>query len=69
MTCSLGCTSRDCTLGDNGALYKTPELKIALAMQMLVMHREENHHQQQRPVQVVESNSQNRNAEIVSRLT
>ena len=44
-TCSLECTSRDCTLGDNGGRWKTPELESGLAMQMLVMHREDNHQQ------------------------
>ena len=39
-TCSL-----ECTLGDNGARYKTPELEGGLVMQMLVMHREDNHQQ------------------------
>ena len=53
-TCSLECTSRECTLGDDGGRWKTPELVSSLAMQMLVMHREDNH-QQPRPAQVVES--------------
>ena len=67
-TCSLECTSRDCTLGDNGTRYRTPELESGLAMQMLVMHREDNH-QQPRPVQSVEAASKKNKAEKVSRPT
>ena len=54
--------------GEDGARYKTPELESGLAMQILVMHREDNH-QQPRLAQVVESNSQNRKAEKVNRPT
>ena len=68
MTCSLECTGCDCTMGDNGGRWKTPELESSLAMQMLVMH-DNNNHQQPRPVQMVESNIQNRRAEKVSRPT
>ena len=67
-THSLECTSAECTLGENGARYRTPELEISLAMQMLVMHREDNH-RQPRPAQVVETNSQKSKAEKVSRPT
>ena len=67
-TCSLECTSRDCTLGDNGTRYKTPELESGLAMQMLVMHREDNH-QQPRPVQSMETAGKKNKAEKVSRPT
>ena len=49
VTCSLECPSPDCTLGTDGARYKTPELDAALAMQLLTMHDERNHKQ---PVQV-----------------
>ena len=64
----MECTSRECTLGDDGGRWRTPELESSLAMQMLVMHREDNH-QQPQPAQVVESSSQNRKAEKVSRPT
>ena len=64
-THSLECTNPECTLGEDGARYKTPEYPLEFAMQMLRMHREDNH----RPVQVVESSSQNRKAEKVSRPT
>ena len=67
-THSLECTSPECTLGVGGARYKTPAYPLEYAMQMLVMHREDNH-QQRQPVQVVESNGQNRKAEKVSRPT
>ena len=67
-TYSLECTSRDCTLGDNGGRYKTPELEIGLAMQMLVMNREDNH-QQPRPALVLETTRQKSKAEKVSRPT
>ena len=67
-TCSLECTDPNCTLGDNGAKYKTPEFPLEFAMQMLVMHNT-NNHQQPRTAQVVESSSQNRKAEKVSRPT
>ena len=69
-TCSLECTSRDCTLGDNGGRWKTPELEGSLAMQMLVMHREDNH-QQPLPVQGqgVEIAGKKNKAEKVSRST
>ena len=67
-TCSLECTDPNCTLGDNGAKYKTPEFPLEFAMQMLVMHNT-NNHQQPRPAQVVESQSQNRKAEKVNRPT
>ena len=40
LTCSLECPTPDCTLGTDGARYKTPELEAALAMQMLVMHKD-----------------------------
>ena len=67
-TCSLECTSPDCTLGDNGGRWKTPELESSLAMQMLVMHREDNH-QQPLPVQGVETAGKKNKAEKVSRPT
>ena len=68
LTCSLECPSPDCALGTNGARYKTPELDAALAMQILMMHDERNHKQQQ-PVQAVESGNQRRRAEKVNRPT
>ena len=68
VTCSLECQSPDCTLGTNGARYTTPELDAALAMQMLTMHDERNHKQQQ-PVQAVEAGNQRRRAEKVNRPT
>ena len=70
LTHSLECTSPECTLGDGGARYKnkTPEYPLEFTMQMLQMHREDNHHHP-RPAQVVESASQNRKAEKVSRPT
>ena len=60
--------SAECTLGEDGARYRTPELEIGLAMQMLVMNREDNH-QQPRPAQVVETTRQKSKAEKVSRPT
>ena len=45
--CSLECTNPNCTLGDNGAKYKTPEYPLEYAMQLLVMHNE--YHKQQVP--------------------
>ena len=66
LACSLECPSPDCTLGTDGARYKTPELEAALAMQMLVMHKDLNHTQ---PVQTVEAGNQKRRAEKVSRPT
>ena len=68
VTCSLECPSPDCTLGTNGARYKTPELDAALAMQLLTMHDERNHKQQQ-PVQGVETAGKKNKAEKVSRPT
>ena len=65
-TCSLECPSPSCTLGDNGARYKTPELEASLAMQMLVMHDRLSHNQ---PVQTVEAGTQKRRAEKVNRPT
>ena len=67
MSLSLECTSPNCTLGDNGARYRTPELEGSLAMQLLLMHNENNHKQQ--PVQTMEAGSQKRRAEKVSRPT
>ena len=66
-TVSLECTSPECTVGDGGTRYKTPAYPLEYAMQMLVMH-DNNNHRQPRPAQVVES-SQNRKAEKVSRPT
>ena len=63
-TCSLECPSPNCTLGDNGARYKTPELEGGIAMQMLVMHKELNHNQ---PVQMVEAGTLKHKAEKVCR--
>ena len=63
-TCSLECTSPECTLGEGGARYRTPELEMEVAMQLLVMHREDNHKQPQ-PAQV--TNTQKHKAEKVSR--
>ena len=63
-TCSLECPSPNCTLGVNGARYKTPELEGGIAMQMLVMHKELNHNQ---PVQMVEAGTLKHKAEKVSR--
>ena len=68
MTCSLECTSRECTMGDSGGLWRTPELESGLAMQMLVLHMDYNH-QKPQPAQMVESGGQNRKAEKVSRPT
>ena len=51
-TCSLECPSPNCTLGEDGARFKTPELDAALAMQLLMLHDERNHKQ---PVQMVEA--------------
>ena len=65
-TCSLECPSPDCTLGTDGARYKTPELEAGLAMQMLVMHKDLNHTQL---VQTVEAGNQKRRAEKVNRPT
>ena len=47
LTHSLECTSPECTLGDGGARYKnkTPEYPLEFTMQMLQMHREDNHQQ------------------------
>ena len=67
MSLSLECTSPNCTLGDNGARYRTPELEGSLAMQLLLMHNENNHKQQ--PVQTMEAGSQKRRAEKVCRPT
>ena len=66
--CSLECTSRECTLGDDGGRWRTPELESSLAMQMLVMHREDNH-RQPLPVQDVGTASKKNKAEKVSRPT
>ena len=60
---SLECPSQSCTLGDNGARYKTPELESGLAVQMLLMHND-NHKQ---PTRVGEFTIQNRKVETVSR--
>ena len=65
-TCSLECPSPNCTLGKDGARFKTPELDAALAMQLLMLHDERNHKQ---PVQMVEAGNQKRRAEKVSRPT
>ena len=54
-THSLECMSPDCTLGDNGTRYKTPEYPLEFDMQMLVKHREDNHKQ---PTQLVKTGSQ-----------
>ena len=58
-TCSLECPSPNCTLGEDGARFKTPELDAALAMQLLMLHDERNHKQ---PVQMVEAGNQKRSA-------
>ena len=42
---TLECTHPDCTLGNDGAKYKTPEMEMEFAMQLLVMHRQDNHRQ------------------------
>ena len=65
-THSVECTSAECTLGENGARYRTPEYPLEYAMQMLMMHTETNHKHPQ-PAQVVET--QTRKAEKVSRPT
>ena len=44
-TAVLECTNPECTLGDGGARYKTPVLEMQYAMQMLVMHRQDNYQQ------------------------
>ena len=50
-THSLECTSAQCTLGENGAKWRTPEYPLEYAMQMLLMHTETNHkHPQQAQV-------------------
>ena len=64
-TCSLECENPDCSLGKNGARWKSPEMEASLAMQLLVVHIENNHKQQ--PVQVVETKKSK--AEKVSRPT
>ena len=66
MSLSLECTSPNCTLGDNGARYRTPELEGSLAMQLLLMHNENNHKQ---TVQTGEASTQKRRAEKVCRPT
>ena len=65
--CSLECESPDCSLGNNGARWKSPELEAGLAMQLLMLHTEKNH--KEHPVQTVEAGSQKRRAEKVSRPT
>ena len=62
----LECTSPNCTLGDDGARYKTPDLEGSLAMQLLLMHNENNHKQ---TVQTVEASTQKQRAEKVCRPT
>ena len=63
--CSLECTNPTCTLGDNGAKYKTPEYPLEYAMQLLVMHNE-NHKQ---PVTTGEASTKKCRAEKVCRPT
>ena len=65
-THSLECTSAECTLGENGARYRTPEYPLEYAMQMLMMHTETNHKHPQ-PAQVVNATTQKHKAEKVSR--
>ena len=64
---TLECTHADCALGDEGAKYKTPELELEYAMQMLLMHRQDNH-QQGAPV-VAGAGVRKSKAEKVSRPT
>ena len=59
-TYSLECPSPNCTLGEDGARFKTPELDAALAMQFLMLHDERNHRQ---PEQMVEAGNQKCRAE------
>ena len=42
---TLECTPPGCTLGNDGAKYKTPEMEMEFAMQLLVMHQANNHQQ------------------------
>ena len=64
---TLECTHADCALGDEGAKYKTPALELEYAMQMLLMHRQDNH-QQGAPV-VAGAGVRKSKAEKVSRPT
>ena len=66
-TCSLECENPDCSLGKNGARWKSPEMEAGLAMQLSMVHIENNHKQQ--PVPTVEAGSQKRRAEKASRPT
>ena len=65
-THSLECSSAQCTLGEDGAKWRTPEYPLEFAMKMLEMHTETNHkHPQQ--AQVVNATTQKHKAEKVSR--
>ena len=65
-THSLECTSAQCTLGEDGAKWRTPKYPLEFAMKMLEMHTETNHkHPQQ--AQVVNATTQKHKAEKVSR--
>ena len=63
---SLECTSAECTLGENGSKWRTPEYPLEFAMQMLMMHTETNHKHPQ-TTQVVSASTQKHKAEKVSR--
>ena len=64
-THSLECTSAQCTLGENGAKWRTPEYPLEFAMQMLTMHTETNHKHPQL-AQVVNATTQKLKAEKVN---
>ena len=63
-TFSFECESPGCSLGKNGARWKSPELEAGLAMQLLMLRNENNHKQQ--PVHTVEAGSQKRIAEKIT---
>ena len=43
----LKCPNAECTLGASGAVYKTPEVEIQYAMELLKLHVQQNHAQGQ----------------------
>ena len=44
---ALECSNAECTLGASGAMYKTPEVEIQYAMELLKLHVQQNHAQGQ----------------------
>ena len=42
----LDCTAAECKLGDGGGRYKTPEMEVEHALELLKLHVK-NHEQQQ----------------------